>query len=338
MKRNVIFLIFLFTLTGCIEDYNTKTRGIDSILVVEGFITNGTTQINLSKSVGLDDNIHNYFWSGDSTLFVDNALVYVESQDGSKSETVRSSRGGKYLIETGELKADAKYRVVIQLAGEEYHSSFIAPAISPPVELTYTYDDINRYINVCVTTSGDDQQHGYYLWSYKEDWEVYSYINWDLCWKSDSSRLLILGTTEKLSVNTIHEKRIHFIWIWDDRLSSFYRIKLKQNVMHKECYDYLENLQKNTEQIGWIFGRIPSELMGNIRCVSNPKIPVIGYVDVSTTTSTELYLTSKYYDSSNRYWSVNTCMQADPPYNWCTDCTAQGGSKRKPKDWPTDHQ
>jgi len=191
------------------------------------------------------------------------------------------------------------------------------------------------------------------------------------CWRKDSSMNLILGTTEKLIENTIREKTIRYFTRSDDRFSVLYRINVKQNTIHKEGYDYFYNLQKNIEQTGSIFGTIPSEIMGNIRCESNPEIPVIGYVDVSTTTSDEQYLDSKYFDPINISRQSTFCMMSldtirppDPPllpgsgfvyfgYEYsttgiiigyvfipdgCVDCTKNGGSKQKPKNWPNDHQ
>jgi len=362
MKNAIYSVLLLFALTGCIERYHPTTEGVDSILAVEGMITNGITQIALTYSVGLDKDIN-------STTAENDAVVYVECEDGTKSAMTYSSGDGIYLIETGELNA-AKYRLVIQLAGEAYHSSFIAPALTPPVDISFIHDPVNNNISIRVNTTGYANQPGYYLWSYKEDWEIHALVydeylrleyydrntdTWiteilhnDLnspnnryyCWRADSSRVFILGTTEKLSVNTIREREITSFRCTEDRISVLYRIKVKQNVLNKEGYDYFENLQKNTEQTGSILGSIPSELMGNIKCVSNTLIPVIGYVDVSTTTTDELYLTNTYYDQKNRYIQLSSCSGADAEqqYLYCRDCTHIFGTKRKPIDWPNDHQ
>ncbi len=373
MKNPIYLILLLFTLTGCIEPYEGKTESIDSILVVEGIISNGTTQIVLSKSVGLDDNIYG------NLISVDNAMMYVECDDGNRSPVAYSSGSGIYTIETSELNADAKYRLVIHADGEEYHSSFLAPAISPPVDVSFTNDEND--IHVCITTYGNNDQPKYYLWSYKEDWEIhpaihgkwviidgievindlYTSANRYYCWKKDSSRVLLLGSTDKSIENTISEKKIHTFSRTDDRISVLYRITVKQNTIHKEGYDFFYNLQKNIEQIGSIFGPIPSEIMGNIKCASNSDIPAIGYVDVSTASTGEQYLTSTYYDPTLWLEQSNTCgltilknpktvstgyvfYYQDAEFNnyyileSCVDCTKTGGIKRKPKDWPNDHQ
>ena len=339
-KKPLYFAFLIqFCLAGCIERYHPQMEEIDKILAVEGIVTDGITKIALSYSVGLDKDLN-------KTTTENQAVVYVESEDGTKSAMTNSSGDGIYLIETGELNAGAKYRLVIQLAGEEYHSSFIAPAITPPVEISYIYDSVKSNISIRVSTTGDANQPGYYLWSYKEDWEIHALVyeqlfhNLYYCWRTDSSKVMLLGATEKLSMNTIREREIKTFNCTDDRIFFLYRIKVKQNVLNKEGYDYFENLQKNTEQTGSILGSIPSELTGNIRCVSNPRIPVIGYVDVSTTTTDELYLTNKYYDRRYRDWQITTCNGKDAVqlYQYCRDCTQNAGTKRKPIDWPNDHQ
>ena len=385
MRNNIICLtLLLFILAGCIEPYHGKTESIDNILVVEGIITSGTTRITLNRSVGLDENIY-----GDA-FAVDHAAMYVESEDGTTSRFAYSSGSGIYTIETGELNIDTKYRLVIQVDGEEYQSSFLTPAISPPLDVSFTSDENN--IHVCVTTRGYEHQPGYYMWSYKEDWEIHAPVYGDsvrigekivyndlnssnnmyYCWKKDSSKILILGTTEKLIENTIQEQKIQTFSRTDYRSSVLYRVQVKQNTIHKEAYDFYYNLQKNNEQTGSIFGAIPSEIMGNIRCATNADIPVIGYVDVSTTSTDEKYLTNEFYDLNYGYRQYHNCTldtiiyrqkdwaplkRVDMPYFFymfdpdnkrleimiiggCVDCTGSrlSGTKRKPEDWPNNHQ
>ena len=347
--------LLCLALFGCIEPYDAKLENIDSILVVEGFITSGTTQINLSKSIGVNDNYWNYYqWVNGkyvNTLVVDHAIVYVECDDGTQSEKAHSSGEGIYLIETGELNVNAKYRLAIHMDDEVYHSSYIAPAISPPVELSYRInyhyfinqknepDSTIYYTDVLVSTQGYEHQPGYYLWSYKEDWEIHDLFGYDICWRKDSSRVFLLGSTEKLIDNTIRDHTLLNIWGDDNRVSQYYRMQVKQNTIHKEAYDYFNNQKKNSEKTGSIFGVIPSELMGNIKCTSNPAIFVIGYVDVSTTTTNELFLDREcfnpQYENSQRMACYNEEDGSISPS--CLDCTQRGGTKNKPKDWPNDH-
>ena len=413
MKNTLYFTLLMFVLAGCIERYEPKIEGIESILVVEGIITGGTTQIKLSKSVGL-----NVPWYED-LVTVDNAFIYVACDDGTQSYVAFSSGNGIYQIPTGKLNVDAKYRLVINVNDAVYQSDFVSPTITPPVNVSFTSDD--KDIHVCVTTHGNDDQTGFYLWSIQEDWEIHSYIQgpyvvlkiklnpddgdmtqkilaelsnagWDVvaigsndkgifngyvlvvnnifspnnlfyCWGTDSSKIFITGTTDKLIDNIIREKKIKSFPRTDDRTSVLYRVQVTQNRIHKEAYDYYTNVLKNMKQTGSIFVPIPSEITGNIKCISNPDIPVIGYVDVSTTSTKDIqYLDDKFWDPSFRRNKCFFCVsEISPPRTplmgrleggWviydtrsdlyilksCVDCTKIGGTKNKPEDWPTDNQ
>jgi hypothetical protein len=293
-------------------------------------------------------------------------MIYVECEDGTQFEAARYSGNGKYLIETGELNAGTKYRLAIHLDDELYHSEYIAPEISPPVKLSYRinyYYFINeKNVNdstvlstdILVSTQGYERQHGYYLWSYKEDWEVRALLHYPnypyYCWAKDSSRHLIVGSTERLIENTIREKLLFSIYGSDTKVAHLYRIQIKQNAIHMDAFDYFNNQIKNSEQTGNIFGIIPSELMGNIRCTSNPDVYVIGYVDVATTTTDELYLDTKCYNPpDNSFWGCEIWVPDEIPDDgiiWgfvnyghgyiqenCVDCTKRGGTEKKPENW-----
>ena len=417
MKNTLFFTLLMFVLAGCIERFEPKIEGIESILVVEGIITGGTTQITLSKSVGLDVS------SALDFVTEDNALVYVVCDDGTQSEEAYSSGNGTYLIKTDELRKEAKYCMVVNVNDTVYQSEFISPVTTPPVNVSFSCDDED--IHVCITTQSIDNQTGYYLWSFKEDWEIHSYVHgpyvvinigtdypagiyginpetqrkldelinagWDIveigfhdrnifngyvrvannihspnnkyyCWKTDGSKIIITGTTDNLIDNNIREKRIKSFPRIDDRTSVLYRAQVTQTGIHKEAYDYYSNVLKNMTQTGSIFSPIPSEITGNIKCISNPDIPVIGYVDVSTTRTKDIqYLDNKFWDPSFRRGHCLQCeSEITPPLNpimtllgnkWvifndkpllyimevCVDCTQIGGTKIKPEDWPNDN-
>jgi hypothetical protein len=46
-------------------------------------------------------------------------------------------------------------------------------------------------------------------------------------------------------------------------------------------YQFLQAMKKNTETTGSIFNPLPSQLVGNIHCVTDPSKMVIGYFNIS---------------------------------------------------------
>ena len=135
--------------------------------------------------------------------------------------------------------------------------------------------------------------------------------------------------------------------------------EVEQYALHREAYDYYFNLQKNIEESGSLFAPIPSEMKGNIRCVTDPEVPVIGFVEVATVTRLKRFfpeigkvyeaevtgcastiVQGSEYDNNPDYGyvSYNPMNAASNTYalKRCMDC-GRFGSKQKPSWWPTSH-
>jgi hypothetical protein len=83
-------------------------------------------------------------------------------------------------------------------------------------------------------------------------------------------------------------------------------------------------------------------MKGNIQCVSNPNIPVIGYIEVSTITTKEMYLPAslglcEYRSPIDCAWEMETFGYKNVP-SFCYDCRdRENATKNKPEWWPTSH-
>jgi hypothetical protein len=82
--------------------------------------------------------------------------------------------------------------------------------------------------------------------------------------------------------------------------------------MTADAFNYYEQLKKNTEQLGSIFDAQPSELPGNIHCVSNPGDVVIGYVTAGSPAQSRIFIDNRYLPG----WRAST------PYDGCKMDTA----------------
>jgi len=78
LKNSIIQLFIIFNcLCGCVTNYTaTNIDEVTDILVVEGVITDDESVITLSRSVNMTDVEYDY------PVYVDNANVYVECDDG----------------------------------------------------------------------------------------------------------------------------------------------------------------------------------------------------------------------------------------------------------------
>ena len=381
------YFLLCLLLYGCITKFEPKgTDETEGILVVEGFITDDESVITLSRSKGLsykndpEDMISPYRVTG--------ANVSIECDDG--TQWVASGQNlGEYTVETGKLNPERQYRLKIEVDGHEYQSEFACPMVSPEIDSVFWMKNKSgQPVNIYVATYAPDSMVQYYRWSYREVWEYVSYLQMGdgynpfypdgfpfFCWGKANNSGLLLGSSEK----TVSGKIIHQlteILPWDDKLSILYRIDVKQNVIRKRAYDYFENVKKNAQQAGSLFAHVPSELKGNITCITDPKRTVIGYVDVSSTTQKRLYISPHDYidvyerpkvDNCNvvsRYeffyahniqlyggripeyflvwdWDISELTGDTIPskyvFNKCVDCTLWDGTTQKPADWPNDH-
>jgi hypothetical protein len=177
------------------------------------------------------------------------------------------------------------------------------------------------------------------------------------------STQILLGSVEKTVMGQVTEILTE-IQPTNRKLEILYRITVNQNAISKRAYDYFENIKKNATETGGLFAPTPSELRGNITCVTDPAKPVIGYVDISTTTQKRIYINpTGVYEYPRRGWA----FPCDEPYTWgellemydpnlppdtwkpyidknlegslmyvlsyCLDCT-HFGITQKPYDWP----
>jgi len=372
MKRLYMYITGLLTLMGCISDYEPDiVNQIGGLLVVDGFITNDTTRIRLSRSVKIFDDF------GEEESITD-ANVFIECDQGFTFEPVSVSEEGVYIIKVDKLESAYKYRLSINWNGKEYKSEYLSPLETPAIDsISVESPASENPVYICVTTHDNELEPTYYKWNYREIWEFNAdlfanagYLNDKFymferhtsqntyyCWGRDSSKVMLLATTDKLTENLIYEKELIEIPRDHDKLKILYYIEVQQNRIRKEAYEYFKNIQRNIEQTGSIFSPIPTEVRGNIVCVSDPKEWVLGYVDVTSTTIMKRFMPElrDFYETSYDcakniltgmapdgytyyiYSGAPTVPNRYAPFR-CVDCTYDGrGTKNKPSWWPTDH-
>jgi hypothetical protein len=224
---------------------------------------------------------------------------------------------------------------------------------------------------------GDYENYYYTLGDYEEPFSglrIWAFPNWIspyfYCWKYVNSRQLLLASTDLLTENSLRNHVLYEFEVSNDRISRLYHTKIYQYAIGEEAYYYFENMRSNTDETGSIFAPIPSEMEGNVECVTSPDIPVIGYVEVSRQVEREVFLNShespympprvdcqilsyeeleslmvetndKDRGMLHSYYPV-TLYEGDMSSSYfatirCIDCRTQGGTKTRPDWWPNDH-
>lgn len=299
------FFAFLLALLCCKKPYNPPASSSPkSYLVVEGFINSGndTTVIKLSRTLKLTDKVTENPVLG--------ASVTVEGEQGGSYALYDVSNSGHYNSLSGlNLSGTQRYRLRIQINGSQYLSDYVELKPAPPIDsIGYTVQ--NNGINLYVNAHDANNSTRYYLWDFDETWifhsEYASYYFYDTvshqmvsrstqqsiysCFGNDKSSSILLSSTEKLAQDVVYQSPLTQIALTSEKLESKYSILLRQYALTKEAFEFYQNLQKNTEQLGGIFDAQPSEISGNIHNIADANEPVIGYVAVTTVQSKRIFI------------------------------------------------
>lgn len=301
MKYSLICL-FVMSVFSCRDRYEPDVISSPySYLVVEGVLTvGGPASIRLTRTSKLDT-------TGFRAEL--NAQVTVEGKDNTTRPMVHSG-SGNYSSPNLNLVLNTEYRLRIRTsAGKEYLSEYVMARQTPAIDsIGWKRDEegVRIYANAHDATNNTR----YYRWDYDETWEIrayyyslYMYIKNNNTvrertpaelvyngWKYNSSKSIILGSSARLQSDIIFEAPVNFIEKDAERLAVRYSILLRQYALDKEGYDFYELMKRNTESLGTIFDVQPSEIRGNIKCLTDPSELVIGYVSASTITEKRVFI------------------------------------------------
>lgn len=275
-----------------VPDFET---GKNDHLVVEGFISVGqkaVTKILLSRVASIDH--------GSIRPVEVNAIVRIETEDGD-SFLLKEEVPGTYRSDSLTLSEERPYRLFIQTSdGYEYASSFSPVTQTPPID-SITWRKSENGINIVVSSNGGDAHTRFYSWTYAETWEIHSAyrsffkytstglkrrlssetLAMYLCWSHAVSKDLLFSSTENRIDNQINFDLIRFSPV-SERIRVKYSVEVEQRSLSEEEYRFLQLLEKNTNDTGSLYDPLPSELPGNVFCLTDPSILAVGYVGTSS--------------------------------------------------------
>ncbi|MBS1501633.1 MAG: DUF4249 domain-containing protein [Bacteroidetes bacterium] len=328
----LLIAVTVVTAHSCRKLYNPPTvTAPNSYLVVEGAINAGSdsTIIKISRTVNLS--------ASTKSSPEKNAFVAVDGDQG-VSYSLTEIKPGAYAVAGLNLDKTHKYRLNIRTSdGRQYASDFVPVVDSPPID-SVSFDSKGTQasgagVNIYVSTHDPANRVQYFRWDFTETWEFTSafeslfYSTGDTvlvrnttidtndiyhCWRSDSSSSVLLGSTAKLSKSVIVNQPVNFIPSTSEKVSREYSILVRQYAMTADAYNFYTTLKKNTEQLGSIFDAQPSQLPGNVHCLSNPAEPVLGYIGAGAVSSKRIFIMEIQlpYWRPITYYTINKCMLA----------------------------
>ncbi|HWB27375.1 MAG TPA: DUF4249 domain-containing protein [Chitinophagaceae bacterium] len=358
----------------CRQKYSPPLlQALTGYLVVEGVINAGqdTTRIRLSRTKKLDDSAGVVPEAG--------ATVLVQSEGGDRYQLSEDS-AGYYTVPYIGANPGQKFRLFITTAGNrQYASDYVEFKKTPPID-SISWERKKNGVYIYANTHDNTNKTRYYRWEYVETWEHHAAFESDWEWRREDTQIvyrtpaertykcyttrpssdIVTTSTAKLSSDVVYDKQIIFIPASTERLGVKYSVLVKQYAITAEAYKYWQQLSALTEQLGSIFSVEPTELTGNIHCLTDSTEPVIGFVSASTVEQQRIFIDRQQI--GEWYWPIYTgCdtviitdfLQAwyevpvrpiypnNPYFSWfefstesCTDCRFQGGTLVKPPFWP----
>jgi len=383
VKLYIYMLISALMINGCITVFEPEGYDqLDNLLVIEGDITtNEQTEIIVSRSLKLN--------AISKRNFIKGAVVWVESEVGVKypASQVTTGTDVKYVANTVGLDVSKKYKLCVTTPdGKAYESDFVSVTISPDIDsIEFVSDTTNKRVTFYVNTHDDSNKTHYYKWSYTEDWEFTSHLyssfeynpvtmqiteipsyqkNRYYCWNKDVSKKIIATSTTHLSSDRVYRMPLVSMESLDLRISVLYSIEVSQRVLSREGFQYWETLRKNSDQVGGIFSPQPSEMKGNIKCITDSEETVLGFISAGHVAKKRFFASK---EEIGVYYNPHKCETLipesfAPPIAWstmfdtgydivsnspsvresvwapvsCVDCRIFG-TKNKPSFWPNDH-
>jgi hypothetical protein len=377
--RKIVYCCLAILLLCCKEKYEPPVNvPVTGYLVIEGYISaTGPAEIHISRTIALDD--------APTLINETAATVRLQGRDNTTYSLIEKS-AGNYTNTLLNLNSAQLYRLYIKTReGKEYASDYAKVKNAPLIDSVGWIRETGG-VQLYVNTHDAKNNTWYYRWETEETWEFHSsyYSSLDFlrtstgriigvkwrkpdmsrdttlytCWKGENSTNLVLGSSAKLSIDSIHKPLI-YIEPGSWKLSVLYSLNVKQYALSKEEYEFLDKMKKNSEETGSVFGRQPSELKGNIHCITNASEPVIGFIGIANRQEKRIWIKKndvpdwRYYmpcetykvpvDSAEYYSFLMPVAPVDYNNNGivsylgvtpsCVDCTIRG-TNNKPSFWP----
>ncbi|NSW94037.1 MAG: DUF4249 domain-containing protein, partial [Bacteroidales bacterium] len=315
LKYSVLILIVLLS-AGCITEFVPEIEEETDMLVVEGMITDQIEPytIVLSRSLPLAQKKTPVRTPvrGCTVIVSDdkgNNFPFIETSPGtykSYSENFRGIPGRKYklFIRTNNPSSE----------NYTYESPMVEMKPVPPID-TLFYEKVvikegagnlppaEEGCQVYLETHDPQNLCKYYRWTYNETWEFnlpYTVTNWQ-CWLSNNSNTINIKNTSVLAENRISRYPVKFISNETDRLKVKYSMLVNQYSLNESEYAFWEKLQNISQDVGSLYDITPASIAGNVYCVEDPSIPVLGYFSVSAVSSKRIFIKEFFSGIVNLY-------------------------------------
>jgi hypothetical protein len=319
-----LFAALLLSLSGCVDKYQPAVIATPQrYFVVDGLINlRGVTTVKLSYTRSLST----------TTVPVEAKATVTIRDEAGASYPLTEQAPGTYASAALTLDATRRYQLRVRTAaGREYASDLVAGKLTPPIDqLSWALErnGVQLYLDAHDATNATR----YYRWTYQETWQFhppyhseYDYVNGTMqlrtnniydCWRTESSTAISLSNTTRLSQDIVSKYPLLLRPGNSDRFGVKYSVLVQQYAQSAEEAAYWEKLKKNTESLGTLFDPLPTQLTGNVHCLTEASELVVGYVGASSMTEKRLFIDHTEFPAGTGFLSgyEGLCEKPDTVY------------------------
>ena len=318
--KSFIGCLFMIFLSSCQKPYYPENLDSgEKIPVIQGFINNGPGPYEVTLSWASP-------FESEQIEPIEDATVFIYDDLGNE-EQLTMSTPGHYFTSNDEFVGipDRIYFLHFELSnGDTYESTPTKLEIVPMTYSLYeqagtqegyevssydgemlikTYDGLYYYVDMTLNTT---QQH-YFYYSTKSFRQTYRYIGkvTERCWNIEYLDEVpnIKATIEKNNKQIIKGHKLGFIRYYNQDplttepsdamgwilMTTFYSVS-------NEVFNYYQSVAKQLKSNNQIFDPVPSQIKGNIKCLTDTTKTVLGVFEVA----------AKYSVNTGVYWSPSS--------------------------------
>lgn len=293
-KVKLIYLSVLIVLFySCTEQLNIKFDDVNSMLVVDGRITNakGPYEVRLFRTVDINQ---------PTLLSPEEGAIISIYDDRGNSDTFIEISPGIYNNLTNSFQGVVgnSYWIEIQTAdGKKYEST---PEVIPPeifIENIYGEDSKmiqsnGKYLKGAkfyMNAISPSNQSNYLRWSYQESWEWHSPFSAPktdnpsrICYPDRTSNNIAIYDGAKLNKKEFKHLFTNFISENEVKLNYNYLLNISLYSVSFSNYKFWKNIQTAVQDNGGIYDIIPSNTEGNVCACEEGDDIVLGYFEASS--------------------------------------------------------
>ena len=286
------YLCILFIIIGCREPFEPPPLEEQPAIVVDGIVTDEfkAHEVQITRSSPLDTVLE---------IPVREATVEI-LENGERVFTLTEFAPGQYRTFPFSGTVGSTYQLLVEVEGQQFESTPVTLKPNPDIDdLDFRLETLEpsgeRGLQILLSTT--PAETSFFRWEWTETYEIRSpyprryewiddeFVEFDplpvsVCWNTDSSRTVIIASTQQLEAGNTSSFEVRFLNEDDPKLLELYSIEVKQFAMDEQAFDFWRTIRDIGERQGSIFDLQPGLVLGNMRPVGNTNV-ILGYFDAT---------------------------------------------------------